>query len=403
MYGAAGVFVSAQTGSGDPLAGDPLLLQVFAAIVIGGTVFGGGRGGCLGSVFGSYSLLLIINILLILNVSAYYATVVEGAILAVAALGVSLDQRSPIAQWLRRFGHRTRRPHGRLLHPTGATTGFPRPSDAALGRLPWWRRHAEDLRYAVPAYVCFVLVLIGTGFLYRGLSGGYVNSLLVLGSFLAVLSLGQGAVILTGGLDLSLPWTIGLCGILLAGIVQGHAFEAAVGCSAGAGDRGVDRPDQWPGHRAVRAAADRGDPGDGRYPAGRRDGLQQRHAERVRAARIGVADDGARLGRDAGIVAAGDLRDRRDPAVVANTVWQTSIRHWQQPAGGASVGRECWAYPGAGVCAEWSVFGHCRCAAGWFQRSGQSWDGRFVSAAVDRGGGGRRHADDWRARFVSWT
>ena len=48
-----------------------------------------------------------------------------------------------------------------------------------------------------------------------------------LASFLAVLSLGQGAVILTGGLDLSLPWTIGLCGILLAGIVQGHAFEAA--------------------------------------------------------------------------------------------------------------------------------------------------------------------------------
>ena len=69
MYGAAGVFVSAQTGSGDPLVGNPLLLQVFAAIVIGGTVFGGGRGGCLGSVFGSYSLMLIINILLILNVS----------------------------------------------------------------------------------------------------------------------------------------------------------------------------------------------------------------------------------------------------------------------------------------------------------------------------------------------
>ena len=40
-------------------------------------------------------------------------------------------------------------------------------------------------------------------------------------SFLAVLALGQGSVILTGGLDLSLPWTIGLCGILLAGMVKG--------------------------------------------------------------------------------------------------------------------------------------------------------------------------------------
>ncbi len=49
----------------------------------------------------------------------------------------------------------------------------------------------------------------------------YYNSLIVLSSFLAVLALGQGSVILTGGLDLSLPWTIGLCGILLAGMVKG--------------------------------------------------------------------------------------------------------------------------------------------------------------------------------------
>ncbi|PPQ35790.1 ABC transporter permease [Rhodopila globiformis] len=227
MYGAAGVFVSAQTGSGDPLGGDPLLLQVFAAIVIGGTVFGGGRGGCLGSVFGSYSLLLIINILLILNVSAYYSTVVEGAILVLAALGVSLDRHSPVAQWLRRVSHRTQHSGG------GGSSGPTRPlvflaqPMAPTIRLPWWRRHAEDLRYALPAYACFVLVLVGTFFLFGGLSGGYVNSLLLLGSFLAILCLGQGAVILTGGLDLSLPWTIGLCGILLAGVVRGHPFEAA--------------------------------------------------------------------------------------------------------------------------------------------------------------------------------
>ena len=49
----------------------------------------------------------------------------------------------------------------------------------------------------------------------------YYNSLIVLSSFLAILALGQGTVILTGGLDLSVPWTIGLCGILLAGMVSG--------------------------------------------------------------------------------------------------------------------------------------------------------------------------------------
>jgi ribose transport system permease protein len=55
----------------------------------------------------------------------------------------------------------------------------------------------------------------------------YYNSLIVLSSFLAILALGQGAVILTGGLDLSIPWTIGFCGILVAGLVRG-ADEVAV-------------------------------------------------------------------------------------------------------------------------------------------------------------------------------
>ena len=45
FYGLAGVFISAQTGSADPLVGNPMLLQMFAAVVVGGTTLGGGRGG----------------------------------------------------------------------------------------------------------------------------------------------------------------------------------------------------------------------------------------------------------------------------------------------------------------------------------------------------------------------
>ena len=37
FYGAAGVFIAAQTGAADPLVGDPMLLQTFAAVVLGGT------------------------------------------------------------------------------------------------------------------------------------------------------------------------------------------------------------------------------------------------------------------------------------------------------------------------------------------------------------------------------
>ena len=62
------------------------------------------------------------------------------------------------------------------------------------------------------------------------LSLPYYNALLVLSVFLLVLALGQGTVILTGGLDLSLPWTIALCGIVFAGTVRGsdHAVLYAL-------------------------------------------------------------------------------------------------------------------------------------------------------------------------------
>jgi ribose transport system permease protein len=88
---------------------------------------------------------------------------------------------------------------------------------------PWWVRHADALRYSLPAYACFLAVVIVTE-IWLGsavLHWSYWNSLIVLSSFLAILALGQGTVILTGGLDLCVPWMIGLSGILLAGMVQG--------------------------------------------------------------------------------------------------------------------------------------------------------------------------------------
>ena len=42
FYGAGGVFLSAQTLSGDPLVGSGMLLLIFAATILGGTRIGGG-------------------------------------------------------------------------------------------------------------------------------------------------------------------------------------------------------------------------------------------------------------------------------------------------------------------------------------------------------------------------
>ncbi|PTE10942.1 ABC transporter permease subunit [Mesorhizobium helmanticense] len=230
-YGLAGVFISAQTGSGDPLVGNPLLLSMFAAVVVGGTRLGGGQGGPVGTVFGAYILMIVVNILLVLNVSAYYSTIAEGTILVLAALAGSISHTSVLAVQLRaaraRFAawragilpsqleHADRRLRIARPSPDQRSEMSPRPA--------FHLRNAETLRYALPAYVCLIIIVVVTQ-IWLGrtiLNPGYWNSLLVLSSFLAVLALGQGTVILTGGLDLSVPWTIGISGIILAGMVNG--------------------------------------------------------------------------------------------------------------------------------------------------------------------------------------
>lgn len=228
LYGLAGVFVSGQTGSGDPLVGNSLLLPTFAAVVIGGTRLGGGKGGLIGSIFGAYILMIVVNILLSLNVSAYYATIAESVVLMLAVLAGTLSASGPLAAKLsgarqyiaaRRKGMLvTQRPFvDTRLDMAGNTV--PLAGDAP----GYLKRNAAVLSYTLPAFVCLIAVLVLTqavlGNVFTSLR--YWDALLVLSSFLVILALGQGAVILTGGLDLSVPWTIGLSGILVAGIVQG--------------------------------------------------------------------------------------------------------------------------------------------------------------------------------------
>jgi len=228
FYGAAGAFVSAQTGSADPLIGRPMLLEVFTAVVLGGTRLGGGKGGAIGSIVGAYTLMIVVNILLVLNVSAYFSSIAEGVILLLAVLAGSLNRQSPIAHYLRLLRTMLKaRAAGMLAsrHPATAATpplAAPARSEPAAAA-GWLTRNRVELRRILPAYVGFVLVLVASQLVFGGTLDnlGYFNSLLVLSSFLAILALGQGAVILTGGLDLSLPWMIGFVGILSAGLIHG--------------------------------------------------------------------------------------------------------------------------------------------------------------------------------------
>src|SRR5437588_417087 len=214
-YGFAGVFISAQQGAGDPLAGNPMLLQMFAAVVVGGTALGGGRGGPTGSIIGAYVLMIVVNILLVFNVSAYYSTIAEGLILLLAVLAGELRRNSRLARQLRsgitRFKawRSGRLPRQRNRGAHRLTLPLKERSAAAAAMPSFFVRHSETIRYAVPAYVCFLLVVLITQLAigHALLSWNYHHSPLVISAFLLILALGQGTVILTGGLDLSLPWT----------------------------------------------------------------------------------------------------------------------------------------------------------------------------------------------------
>lgn len=218
FYGAAGVFFSAQTGGGDPLAGAGMLLPIFVAVVLGGTPLGGGRGGCLGTVAGAFSVTLIANMLLVLNVSTYYSTVVEGAILILAVLGSS-DLRNPLHGFSLRV---PRRPAVRVR--TAASASVP-----ALSLRQRIHYGMDTLRIALPSFVGLLVIVVLTLAFNAGISAGaYFQSLLVLGSFLAVLALGQGVVVLSGGLDLSVPFTITLAGVVLTGVTNGSDAAGAI-------------------------------------------------------------------------------------------------------------------------------------------------------------------------------
>ncbi|KEZ78576.1 ABC transporter permease [Salinisphaera hydrothermalis] len=238
LYAAAGVFVSAQTGSGDPHIGDPMLLQLFTAVVLGGTLLGGGRGGALGSVLGAYVIQMTANVLLVLNISPYYTTVAESVILLLAVLATTLSSDSQAMGYLRystlKIGRRWR--GTRPLRRSRADAALPKDfgGHVAAERRSFsladlWTRHGDQLRFVMPAYVLFggLLAITFVMFAHRAGVFGYVDSLLVLTSFLAILGLGQGLVILTGGLDLSLPWNIAASGILLTQFVHG-SNEAAL-------------------------------------------------------------------------------------------------------------------------------------------------------------------------------
>jgi ribose transport system permease protein len=91
------------------------------------------------------------------------------------------------------------------------------------------RRWAGEQRVLLIAYSCILVLLVFAGVLSPGfVQPGNLSQQLVLASFLGVIAAGQTIVILTGGIDLSVSWTLNFAAVLLTRITDtGFTFPSA--------------------------------------------------------------------------------------------------------------------------------------------------------------------------------
>lgn len=95
----AGLFVAAQTGSGDPVIGQAFTLNSIAAAVLGGVGFAGGQGTMRGAVLGSLLLTVMINVMFFLGLPPVAQYLAQGLIIVGAvALPAVADRWSSRAR-----------------------------------------------------------------------------------------------------------------------------------------------------------------------------------------------------------------------------------------------------------------------------------------------------------------
>lgn len=80
----AGLFRTAQVASGSPTAGADFVMTSISAAVIGGTSLLGGSGGLIGTIVGAFVIKGIADLLVFLNVSSYWSSLVQGVLLILA-------------------------------------------------------------------------------------------------------------------------------------------------------------------------------------------------------------------------------------------------------------------------------------------------------------------------------
>ena len=193
--GGAALFYTMLTASGDPTSGDGLILPSVAAVVIGGTSLFGGQGSFVGTVAGALTLTLLAR----------------------------RDLRRPPAVLLDRAG---RRP---LAHRRGAGGhGTAGPAGPAGGRrrMTAVTRSLSRNRAILFGYLLVVVLAIAGEIVSSGfLRINHIDELIITGGFIALVGVGQTFVILTGGVDLSIPWVLNASAVFLTLWAKGDSAK----------------------------------------------------------------------------------------------------------------------------------------------------------------------------------
>jgi ribose transport system permease protein len=92
LQAGAGLYVAAQTGSGDPVIGQPFTLAAIAAAVLGGVSFLGGQGTLRGALAGSLLMSVLINVMFFMNLPPVAQYVVQGLIIVITVALPRLKQ-----------------------------------------------------------------------------------------------------------------------------------------------------------------------------------------------------------------------------------------------------------------------------------------------------------------------
>ncbi len=92
FYGLASVLAVAQLGQANAVSGEGRLFTTVTAVVVGGTSLSGGVGGPLNSLVGVLIVIVLANGMILLGVSPYLQTTIQG-LMIIAAMAIGLDRR----------------------------------------------------------------------------------------------------------------------------------------------------------------------------------------------------------------------------------------------------------------------------------------------------------------------